>query len=418
MEISEIWTQMLGRRKPSKSVIKKLEEKMLSEIILSSKYVSERDNTILISYNNSIIAGLLPQNNYQFLIPWGNFKKNCSQDFWDNLTEKLLTSFNEKKDSSDLLISEKSLSIIQSFVKINESKSNRSSADYSEIMVVRDLCSFFNLPFNYSKDLKIVKSKVMSMYSGLDKIQTQDRNLPKLIEGCLQIISKENTLNEKIIAVDWIGREIDGTEDIEISLETRKIKISLKSIKKNGTGTLKNPGASTFKVLGIDYSDQYLLMNKAVVEGINNYFPHLNLSADTSLSEIKLLSKSNVKIKDIAEAISVAFIKNINSIILEGLKSSSEEDLKRFLNEDILDIHNNVWVCSVNEEGLEFWNQKEKFEVKDSDLISIELISDRSFRILKNNLPFVRANTCCTNGKGLSAICQRYFLDTSNEAVA
>lgn len=300
---------------------------------------------------------------------------------------------------------------MRNLVTHNENKSNRSRADYGELMVIKSLCATYKLPFIYEPDLAVVLEKMLSLEDGLDKKSQEEQNIPLLVQGCEQVIQKCELKN--ITAVEWSGRnreEGGGTADLLIKNENDVLRISLKSIKRDGKGTLKNTGASSFTALGISYENIYEQMKSTVIKGVPL---HYNDNQEIlAISQVKELSRTHKEIKKIANTLSAPFIKEINLLIFNSLVQSKVEVLNNFVNEILLDVkEKDLWTVMVNENGLTVDNQTSSCKVSPQDIISVQDLKDKGFKIFKNGKKFIRVNTCCTNGKGLSAVCQRYFFD-------
>lgn len=414
-DISKLWSQMLGKRKPSVAVVKEIEIALLSEITLSEEFIDEVSNTLVIKFNNSIIAGLLPNNGYQKLTPWGNFEKFLSTRFWEKLAEKLVVSFNEgeevetKTAKYKKTLSKTASKILTTFVSSNSSKSNRSGGDYSELVVIKNLCSKLNLKFNYESDLKEVEAKMLSNLDGDLKKQKEDKNIILLLEGVLEVVATTNFTN--ITLVEWAGRDNSdsGTADIILKNETASLRISLKSIKDAGMGTLKNTGASSFESVNLDYTSVYSEMKESVISGMNTLFPTKNFS---TLNDVKDFSKENEEVKKHADELSSSYLKKINALIFNHLANLDSQAVKEFFNNTILDQgSNDLWVVVANDSGSKVYNQTKEHRISETEVITFSDLTDKGFKVLKDGKRFLRVNTCCTNGKGLSAVCQRYFFD-------
>lgn len=410
-EFKQIWSLMLGKKKPSKETISFIESQMIKDIVFETPYIEEFHDSILIKYQGTVIAGLLPKTQYNTLTPWGNFEKFLGSKFWTLLAEKLVVSYETQEKIGSTKLKSSSVDIVKKFSKVhNEEKSNRSSGDYSELKTIEGLCSKYNLPFIYNKDLEGVIKKIKSLEIGEEKLSKEDKNLSLLIQGCCSIIDQH--LGESITEIEWLGRCKNGTEDILVKGANKHLLFSLKSIAKTGSGTLKNLGASTLEQIGVDISSFTEQMKSAVIKEASVKFGALGISEKSKLSEIKDLSRTHEDLKILAEKISAPYIESINKEVLNKLLSLSQEKLHSFINTHILDYKEDpLWVVVANEQGLSVWNQNKDYGIKPQDVISFGDSSSKGFKIQKNEESFIRINTCCTNGKGLSSPCLRIFFD-------
>ena len=403
-EIKALWSTLLAKKKPSKETVKNFEQLILKDLSLNEPFIEEAHGALLIKFQGSVIAGLLPKTDYKVLTPYGNFEKYFSTKFWEQLAEKLVLSYESEEETDTKTPPSKTKEILKKFSKVhNEEKSNRSSGDYSELKVIQALCEKRRLPFLYQEDLNGVILKIKSMETGEEKLKKEDKNLIALIQGCEEVISKENIDPTEIL---WTGREQSGTEDIVLVTQDRRVLISLKSIAKQGSGTLKNLGVCSWDFLGLDIQSKYEKMVEDVLNQVSENNPTQSVK---KISDVHALAKQIEEVKVLAGQIAEGYIDQINSLIFNQLQTINPSQFRKFIKEQVLDEKKeSMWIVVANEQGLSFWNQKED-SVLDTDSLSVSEVSSKGFKILKNQDKFIRVNICCTNGKGLSPLAWRLF---------
>ena len=287
------------------------------------------------------------------------------------------------------------------------SKSNRAAANYSELRLIEDLCKHFKLSFPYVDQLKNEKNKLKQQVLGEEKKHFQDQYISKLVEGCL-VAYKKQVGNKKVKKIEWVGNQKKTTpEDIIIHVvDGEKVCISLKLVN-SGKGTLKNAGTRTILTLGCDYREQVQKMKTEVKKA---FIKAGYGKESSSASEIKSMARSNESLEQLASSVASPILEKINDQIFQSMKNLPKEKLAEFISSKIFGSRKeDVWEVCVSEGNLTVSNQSKDNKISSKDLITLGEKTDCGFKILKNGKPWLRANTCCTNGKGLSAICQRYF---------
>lgn len=288
---------------------------------------------------------------------------------------------------------------------MNSSKDNRGAADYGELTLIKNLCAYAGIDFSYKKELKAQQDKLLNKPQGKLKKSQQDRVSKLLLKGCLQAIQKTFTKCD-IKDVRWVGRQKkNSTEDVLVVTNKGCVLISLKVTQK-GSGTLKNLGARSLKSIGVDLSSAKEAMYEAVLKKASRQY-----SFKSGIRDLKEKSRTNNSIVLMADEVSREHIEAMNTKIFKAMKALKDKDLRSFIQDRIMGGKKSVWAVFVNGDTLEVYNQTKALEIKSTDVVEVKASSDVGLKIHKNGKPWIRANTCCTNGKGLSAVCQRYFLE-------
>lgn len=97
-------------------------------------------------------------------------------------------------------------------------KSNRSSADYFELLVCQFICHKYKITFSYSKDIKKILNKILILPNGKERILRQNKNFEKVEKRILEILNFEIREKGKIIDVEWVGRNFkikQTTSDVD-----------------------------------------------------------------------------------------------------------------------------------------------------------------------------------------------------------
>lgn len=285
-------------------------------------------------------------------------------------------------------------------------KANRAQADYFELLVCQYICHLHEIRFSHSKNLALLSNKILKLPDGPKRLELQNSNLLKLESGLKKILKFEVKRKGKIIDVLWIGRRlaIKTTSDVDAEHITKKLtRFSIKSIKKGGTGTVKNIGMGTLEMyLKINFSKEYKIMWKKLRKHTQEF--------DISKINLKKKVNRNKKLLKWAQSNGRIYQKELNKLCCRAFNNLSQKAKVNFLN-FILDAGDkNLYVIIANENGAVIYKSK------DNKLGAIDKIrakknsgSDVGYTILINNVATYRIQTNNTNGIGISPFCQRVF---------
>ena len=302
-------------------------------------------------------------------------------------------------------------------VNKNIEKSNRAKADLFELLITQGLINYFRLQINYLKQVTDLKTNLMNFPDGDKRINEQERKAKNLLPNIIKLLKRKVKSQGEIVGVIWIGRNFVKTQslaDIKIDFNDKSsLGISLKSVGV-GTGTQKNVGYKTLKdYLGIDLDKNLKTMWVKIKEALNKLGGNYTVLAKLSHSEIKKNNYQYKKIQKIGKKYGLPVqkmatdesVKKFNNLPL----SSKLNFLKFLLGYDkqaelltIVASKNNI---------ISYSNEKYAPFVSGEVNIRAKKVKDKSYCILINDNPILRLQSSFTNGVGLSAFCQRAFLD-------
>ena len=286
-------------------------------------------------------------------------------------------------------------------------KANRAQADLFELLVCSHICDICDINFDYLSDLKFLEKKILLVPNGDNRLKLQKNNFIKLKPTIDKIIKLEIFNKGKIIGVIWTGRSLsdNSTSDIDVKHENDKVtKLSVKSIEKSGTGTLKNIGAGKVnKLLGVDFKKEYdeMWLN------LRTYLKDFK----SSQREIKKRVQESSELLKWATENGKKYQLMLNKKYFKAFNNLSLEEKLNFIN-FITDYDDkDLYVFIVNSSGgfaykpidkkIEFVKEIEADDNKKTDV---------GYTIFINKKPAYRIQTNNTNGIGISAFCQRVFL--------
>jgi len=287
-----------------------------------------------------------------------------------------------------------------------KTKSNRAQADYFELLVCQYICHLSNVRFSYSANLARLSNQILTLPDGPERLKLQNKNLIKIELPLKKVIDYEVSKKGKIIEVLWTGRmlTIKTTSDVDAEHISRKLtRFSIKSIKKGGTGTIKNLGMRTLKkYLNVDFAIKY----EEMWNNLRNYTQQFNISK-TELKENVIKNKEwlNWAIKNGRK-----YQIELNRLCYRGFNNLTNEDKVKFLN-FILDAEDpDLYVIIVNINGVVLYKPIEE-KIKLIDIIEArkDPTSMVGYSIFINGIPTYRIQTNNTNGIGISPFCQRVF---------
>lgn len=290
-------------------------------------------------------------------------------------------------------------------------KSNRAPADYFEVLVCQYIANKYKVPFRYAKELAELSNKTLDLPDGERKLRLQNSNVLKITGDLKKIIESEVVKKGKVIAVTWIGRNlvIESTADINTEHASKKLtRFSVKSIAKSGLGTIKNLGMrKILKYLHIDFRPQYQIM----WQELRDFTGESDISR-RKLKEMVLASDSWLRW---ATNNGTKYQKRLNALCLRAfnkLPSKEKIDLVNF----VLDASDkDLYVIIANSDGaIVYQPRDEKLGIKPT-MLAKGGESNVGYTIFINGVATYRVQTNNTNGRGISAFCQRFFFVDSKK---
>ena len=291
---------------------------------------------------------------------------------------------------------------------MNKNKSNRLKADYFELLVCQDICSQYSVTFSYSKNIAEISNALLLSQNGKEKMIKQNNNLLKIKKDIKIILDKEIKSKGKIINVRWLGRDFvieNTTSDVDAKhLTERLTRFSVKSIDKGGNGTLKNLGMRSLKkYFNIDF--------KVETEEMYNKLRQKYLINNLKRIEIKKYCEQDDSRLKFANQNGKTYQNQLNKIISSSFNKSSQIIKLDFLKYITDNIDNDLYVIIANDNGVNVYKPKNKFVFKNDDKIIAKDIGNDGYNIYINNKKYFGVQTCATNKIGISAWCQRIFID-------
>lgn len=287
-----------------------------------------------------------------------------------------------------------------------KAKSNRAQADYFELLTCQYICHLYDIRFSHSKNLALLSNQVLKLPDGPKRLELQNSNLLKLEPKLRKVLKLETKRKGRIIEVLWVGRNltIKTTSDVDAEHITKKLtRFSIKSIKGDGTGTVKNLGMRLLKkYLKIDFSQEY----KTMWEKLREYTQEF----DISKAELKKKVNKRKKLLKWAQENGRNYQTKLNGLCHKSFNNLSQKEKVKFLN-FILDADDkDLYVIIVNSGGVAIYKPMEdKLGIVDKIEAKKNINSDVGYSIFINNVPTYRIQTNNTNGIGISQFCQRVF---------
>ena len=294
-------------------------------------------------------------------------------------------------------------------------KSNRSKADYFELLLTESLIKRYGINKSYQKDIAERKAWIIVNFpDGKDRVIEQESRVPSTSSKLIDFLFTENITVAK--DVDWVGR-LHQTEhtisDIDVILPNNDIiGISVKSVKV-GSGTQKNLGYSSLK--------RYLLLDIDIEleEMWRKIRQELRLSVDHKIRALSGLPRRAIKdYKRIFPVIRTIGEKYGHPVQVSSVKQSIDnfnglpELGKGTFMKLVFGVEKNRRVLNVlaREREVEIkWNRVQDAIVSGKDLRAYR-IGDVSYGIYLESDLVIRVQASFTNGIGISAFCQRAFL--------
>lgn len=294
-------------------------------------------------------------------------------------------------------------------------KSSRSKADYFELLVAEKLRSQFGLATGFQPIIDEVRNEIISKYpDGKERVAEQENRSSKVFQPLVKFLAGEGI--DEVEKVDWIGRlhqKEKTLSDVDLTLSNDEIiGISLKSVGA-GSGTLKNMGyRSVKKHLGLDIDNDL----KHMWETIRS---RLEKSAQTRVKRLSTASKSAIKnakrMYPIIEQVGYECghpvqIRSVSESIMLFNKLSTN-DKREFISYifGLRDPRRVLNVVATGDNINIYWNAVNEALLTSAGLQARQ-IEDISYGIYLDNKFIVRVQASFTNGIGISAYCQRAFL--------
>jgi hypothetical protein len=247
---------------------------------------------------------------------------------------------------------------------------------------------------------------------GKNRLKIQTDNFEKIAPKIKQILDREIKDKGKIIKVTWVGRQFiieQTSSDVDAEHKNHtKTRFSVKSIEKQGTGTLKNLGLKNIQDLyHFDFSSCVLEMWKH----LRGFVKKKTKKDGLTKGQIKKLVRQSAVLNSFAQANGRIYQKFLNTICLSSFNKLTNEEKRKFINFILGANDPDLYVIIANETGVIIYKPNERV-VGDEEKIEArnDKESDCGYLIYVNNIPTYRVQTNNTNGIGISAFCQRIFL--------
>lgn len=301
----------------------------------------------------------------------------------------------------------------------SKNKSSRPKADLFEILVALGLCDYYGLDNTLLvKEKNNLISRLKVLQDGQARLDEQEGRAllttPKIINELASLLVR----GDQPTKVVWVGRgwqKKGSLSDIDVLFKLGKtVGISLKSTR-IGKGTQKNIGAKKLRLyLGLDVADKIEDMWIRIREELTQRGGELKKLSTANSTYIKANKYKFPIIQDIGEAAGRSVQKFAAEKSVELFNKLSMEDKKAFL-DFIFGAKEKEPLLIVLAEGKTIsigWNSY--FPYSSSKNIRAILGKDeqgKGYHIMVNDKPVIRIQVSFTNGIGLSAFCERAFLN-------
>lgn len=297
---------------------------------------------------------------------------------------------------------------------------NINDATYFELKLIEGICKSRNLVFKHSNDLLryIDLLKISHKQNAQDKMNIQNDRIRLGLPIFLQKLSEiEAAISQKLIDVNWVGRQNLGTRVADIDLIMDKNKTIPISAKSGGPGTERNLGGKSLAAL-IDYNSKPTIneMKKQTLAVLENSFP--GVAFGKSWTQIRSTIDAHPKsdeMRDQAAVVGNKFQQIFADELLHVWNMASDGQRMALLKyislqNDIRDFGLKIFVAS--DQGAYFRNIMDISGLQANDLNIIRHLtsSNGTLELLVRNVPRWRMNVNFTNGLGLSPLAVRIFV--------
>lgn len=299
-------------------------------------------------------------------------------------------------------------------MKNNQEKSNRLAADYFELLVAQGISDWFGTGDSYISQIDGLRSDLLKKGGGQKKVTAQNEHFEKSIKQTLAYIEKFQKVHGAINKVEWVGRYfkiIKSKADVIVSFKDKsKIGLSVKSVG-SGSGTLDNAGKEmSKKYFGLDISLEMkklekklrkIILEKGLGEGV----------AKVKWTKLRDLKHKYPELVKIGKEVGLPVQKMATETSVKGFNQLSE-DKKIELVEKMLGVTKEIKMIFllVSNKNVDIKDDLDLANLMKGKLSAV-LIKDKSFSIQAGGKSLIRVQSAFTNGTGLSAFCQRAFLD-------
>lgn len=299
----------------------------------------------------------------------------------------------------------------------NIEKSNRAKADLFELLFVDFLTSKYAIKRDYSKEIKKLKDFLKKFPDGIARINEQKDRVKIVILFSLDLLNEEVRKRGKIVDIVWTGRIFKKTKsiaDLIISFTDKtNMGISLKSVG-SGTGTQKNIGYETVRqFLGVNLDADIKRMWGSVRNELRRLGGAYARLADSTQTKIKNSKYRLKKIEEVGRKYGLPVQKKATNESIKKFNKLNAADKINFLKE-LLGYEADMELVTIIIKGnklISYTNKKYTPIFKGKVGIKAIKIRDKSYGILIDNTLVLRVQSSFTNGIGISAFCQRAFLD-------
>lgn len=290
-------------------------------------------------------------------------------------------------------------------------KSNRDGGDYFELRVCEEIARSGRFVFPDKLILDELRARLAAKPDGASRLATQERNLSQALPKIFLTLERETRIKGSTTGVSWVGRNHGGGKTVEdvvvFHFSGKTTRFSLKSIEKNGAGTIKNLGMRALRSqLGIDFTKEYEEMWQNLLG--SGYFPGTTPTTQRAVKVFLNTFPESHPIRIFTRENGQKYQERLNTRVVEAFNRLSPEDRVQIVNSVTHAAGEEVYVVVSNGGGVAV-SKTSGGKVTDADRIVAIKDTVVGFKILINGRPYLRAQTSCTNGIGMSAFCVRFF---------
>lgn len=294
-------------------------------------------------------------------------------------------------------------------------KSNRSKADFFELLLVKELNQYYKLSsLNLENEIKELTDKIMAFNDGLIRIEEQKTRVKFLLPFLVKEINKLIPSYRKPTKISWIGRKWQTNKslsDIDIVfLSGKNIGISTKSTR-IGKGTQKNIGLKELKkYLHLNIDQELIEMKNKMISKIARQNKELKEIAKKGMSFIKKNKYKFPIIQKIGKEYGIPLqqlaVKESVKLFNKLIPNKKKEFINFILGFSEKELLLNAFVSG--KQIYIYWNRSLSNLV--SDNLKAVNEGNRGYHIASNGKKIIRIQVNFTNGIGISAFCERAFL--------
>lgn len=297
---------------------------------------------------------------------------------------------------------------------------NINDATYFELRLVEDVCTNRSVHFKFVSDLERYIELIDASHgeNAEKKKEIQEIRIASGIEVFLKNLEdKEKLHDQKLIDVNWVGRQDIGSRVADVDLVLDGGKVLPISTKSGGPGTERNLGGESLRaILGYDSDPILEEMKDETLALLQKNFPKIDFG--TSWDNIRgaiRSSSSSSKMRSLAKQVGKKFQVLISEELIDAWARASGE--QKFSVLKYLALQNDP-----RDEGLQVFVAEDqrayfkellvisKLRNSDIELTKHQSSSNGTLEVLIDKRRHWRLNVNFTNGIGLSPIAIRVFL--------